>query len=757
MLLLLAVFLSSLTLAQETTQVYHFGDPVITETDGYSVFQLSGAHLFGEPGKPILPFYPVRLILPPGEKATGIEVEFLDPVTWSGLSQLMPQQPYRPLSYAGEQAFLMDTAAYHKAAPFPGPVSYDVSTHFMNGVGIALSSFTPVSYTPSEGKITLYRRVRVKVLTASDKASADAMNNFHASPGILSRLQAFVQNPGALSSYLGGRANPPRQDDYHYLMITTESFAPGLDTLIRFYNSRGILARCYTLDYIDTAAAGDDMQEKIRNFILEEYQDNAIEYVLLGGDDEVVPHRGFYCTVFSGGSYVTDYGIPSDLYYSALDGSWNDDNDNMWGEPGEDDLLPEVAVGRLTFSTAAELQRMVHKTIMYQASPVTADLNQPLMAGEHLWSNPETWAIDYMRLLIGNHSVFGYVTQGIPPWHDIDTLYDRYSPWNTQRLIDSINNGHSFIHHVGHANYTSVMKMGNSTITNANFYQVDGVIRNFSVIYTHGCNCGGFDYNDCIAEKMIGIDNFAVAFVGNSRYGWFIEGTVDGPSQHIHREFVDALYSDSLYRIGMAHMQSKAETAPFLDLPGEYEPGAHRWCFYDCNVLGDPMLALWTDVPHDVTVSCPPMIKIGADTMCVSVSHNGFPTKGMVCSLFQADSLLGSGQTDTHGLCRFALGNAPLEGEAVLRICGYNVLPFDSLILVADYWVGDTQDWDDPGNWYTGQVPDEYTNVIIPADPVGSHYPLLGAGKSFHCKNMFVEEGAALQLGTNDVLIIHGN
>jgi hypothetical protein len=748
---------SLLSFSQETARVYTFDDPVISEIRGHSVVRFPGAGLFGEPAKPVMPFYPVRLMLPPGTKAAGIEIEWMDPVTLPGRYELLPQQAYRPVSYEGTPEFLKDSAIYLMGSPFPGQVNYEVSTHYMNGVGFALSAFTPLSYIPSEGRLTYYRKVRVKVRTETGVAPARALDNLHTTPSILSRVRQYAQNPEALDSYLSGRSNPPRTGEYRYLMITTATFAPELDTLIRFYEDIGILARCYTLDYIDTAATGSDMQEKIRNFITEEYQDNAIEYVLLGGDNGVIPYRGFYCTVLSGGSYLTDYGIPSDLYFSALDGSWNDDGDSRWGEPGEDDLLPEVAVGRMTFSDTAELHNMLHKAMMYQASPVIADLNQPLMAGEHLWSDPLTWGSDYLRLLIGYHSDSGYITQGIPPYHDIDTLYDRYSSWSRERLIDSINNGHSFVHHVGHANYTSVMKMSNYHITNANFSQVDGIIRNYPVIYTHGCNCGGFDYSDCIAEKMIGIDNFAVAFVGNSRYGWFVEGTADGPSQHLHREFVDALYSDSLYRIGMTHMQSKAETAPFIDLPGEYEPGAHRWCFYDCNVLGDPMLALWTDFPHDITVTYPTMIPIGADSISVTVRHNGSAMTGMVCALFRADTLIGCGQTDSTGNCSFMLTATPVEGLSVLRVSGNNVLPHDYDIPVADYWIGNNQNWDDPENWYTGQVPDEFTNVVIPADPQGDHFPILGAGKTCHCKNMYLEEGASFQLGSNDILIIHGN
>ena len=97
----------------------------------------------------------------------------------------------------------------------------------------------------------------------------------------------------------------------------------------------------------------------------------------------------------------------------------------------------------------------------------------------------------------------------------------------------------------------------------------------------------------CIRDRVGG--------VFNSRYGWFDQGTTEGPSAHLHREFISALYNpnpdSAIAELGSAHTMSKIKTAPWIGLPGEFEPGAQRWCFYDCNVLGDPALKVWIDNP----------------------------------------------------------------------------------------------------------------------------------------------------------------
>ena len=62
---------------------------------------------------------------------------------------------------------------------------------------------------------------------------------------------------------------------------------------------------------------------------------------------------------------------------------------------------------------------------------------------------------------------------------------------------------------------------------------------------------------------------------------------------------MSALFNDTLpeNHIGKVHMMSKILTAPWVGLPGEFEPGAQLWTQFDCNLLGDPALWIWTEDP----------------------------------------------------------------------------------------------------------------------------------------------------------------
>ena len=130
-----------------------------------------------------------------------------------------------------------------------------------------------------------------------------------------------------------------------------------------FDRIRGIKAKVFSTIPLRSPTATST--EKIINFILQEYPNNNIEYVLLAGDVEHIPYRGFYCHVQSSSVYE-DYNIPSDLYYSALDGNWSNNSNNKWGEIGEDDLLPEIPVARIPASNENDLNNMINKIKSYQ-------------------------------------------------------------------------------------------------------------------------------------------------------------------------------------------------------------------------------------------------------------------------------------------------------------------------------------------------------------------------------------------------------
>ena len=671
--LFLLLFTQTNFYSQIIEKTFYFDNHNVFQKSGYQIINFENTLLTGKTGEPILPYHSVSLLLPPGEIAESIEFIGDNETHIDGHLSLFPQQYVRPMSEESSGKFVKNNLIYSLNESYPSVQTGKLITQYMNGYSIALCSFTPVKYVPSTGKLSYYKKVTTRIHTKTNSKATDALNNLSSNINVLKRINNLVQNPESINLY---SKRVLENNDYQLLIISPSQFETSFSELIYLYLVRGIKTKIISTDSIYASTSGQDSPEKIRNFIIQEYQNNNIEYVLLGGDAELIPFRGFYCHVQSSIVYE-DSNIPADLYYSSLDGNWNDNGNNLWGEIGEDDLLPEISVARIPASNADDLGNMINKIKSYQNIPVLNEFDKPLLAGEDLWSNPQTWGGDYLDLLIGFHDDNGYTTVGIPIDDNIEKLYDRdLGFWSGSTLVSKINEGKSFIHHAGHSNYNYVMRLSDVEITNTNFSQVNGVDHNFTLVNTTGCNCGGFDESDCIAEKMVNISNFAAAFIGNSRYGWFNEGQTEGPSTHLQREFVDALYNDKLHRIGTTHLISKIESAPWVTASGQWEEGALRWCFYCNNVLGDPAMGIWTSNPINVQADYQTSILPGTTSINVNVTSESIAIEGLTCVIMKDSVLYGVSYSDSSGNANILLDPPITEiGNAELIISGYNCLP----------------------------------------------------------------------------------
>jgi len=635
--------------AQTIEKTYELGQPSVSQIQGYEQIQFADCMQSALAGQPSLPWHSISLMLPQGTEAVAIEVELSDFQTLEGNHNLYPYQTALTYSNPVRKQFEKDETLYASKSVYPTQAYGQLSTQYMNGIGFAFSAFTPVQYVPGTGEVRYATKATVRITTGA--AKTDQSRKLWLNGDNATRAMRLAQNPEMLQSYdtrgriLGG---------YDLLVVTKQQYVSAFGEYEKFYQERGLRTRVADLETILNTTEGRDNAEKLRNYIIQEYEENGIMMVNLASDVPDIPYRGFYCDVLSGGSHMTDNDIPADLYYAALDGTWNDDNDSRWGEIGEDDLLPEVGIGRMCFTNQSELDRMFHKAMTYQTDPVLGEFRKVIMGGEHLYDDPLSNGSQYLELLIGTRDDNGYTTTGIPEDYDFTRLYDEQGTWSGTRLRNAINNGTQYVHHDGHANTGYVAGWNNSDITDNKFSGANGVEHNYTFFHTSGCICGDFS-SDCILERMTKISNFAVATFGNSRYGWFNEGQTEGPAIHLHRETEDAYYNDRIPYGGMAMREGKIQTAPWVTAPGQWEEGALRWNFYDLNMMGDVAVSPWHDEPFEPWVETeygdeyfPSMT-----SMNVTVTdNNGVGLKNFRCALFHGldlQGLVGVAYTDEEG------------------------------------------------------------------------------------------------------------
>jgi hypothetical protein len=563
----------------------------------------------GDYGEPIVPVKELRLLIPYGYIVISIDANPGELITLGSGYILRPGSKNVPLSEI-ENAPLPtpDDEIYKSPGMFPGNLFDIIGTYGFRGYQILYITLNPVQYTPLTGELSYYPNITMNLHL--NKVEKVAINHlFRDSDSDRNQLKDKVDNFEESQNYPSLKRQT--RDDYDLLIITTDALKTCFEPLAEYHSSHGVPTLIATLSDI-----GSTDPEAIRSYIRDAYLNQNIEYVLLGGDSDIVPARMLWVT--SGYGDTTE--MPADLYYGCLDGTYNFDGDDRWGEPhdgengGDVDLVAEVYIGRACVGDSFEVDNFIQKTVSYVYT-VDPYLSKVLMAGEFLWSNPDTWGGDYMDELIDGSTANGYNTTGIPSdEYTIDKLYDRDWPgndWPKEEIINRINDNVHIINHLGHSSYNYNMKMYSEdavSLTNTRYF----------FAYSQGCDNGGFDNpygTDCIAEHFtVKTDHGAFAVIANARYGFGASGSTDGANQRYHREFIDAIFGEGIIQLGRANQDSKEDNLYKIHM------NPMRWCYYEINLLGDPTIDFFTH--YNNSAPSTPGAPVGPTNGEVGVEYN---------------------------------------------------------------------------------------------------------------------------------------
>ncbi len=666
LMLVFSVQAGELSVSSNLTQ------PELSFLQGYHHFTSAPGPLYAPPGSPELPHVGHQLLLPPGEEIYSVKIESEAWLPMMGQIHLWPAQKPVPYCKTGEQPFTEpDPSVYTSDEIYPASPVEAFRTDFMNGHGVGSITVSTARYRPASGQLEVLVSYELVVETKPTSRAQEALNlMLKQTPGVIERVSQSVENPEALSAY--GSPDGVDQANVRYLIVTAAEFEPIFQSLAEHRTNRGLQAEIILVEDIAVQYSGIDLADQIRNCVIDYYQNQGLEYVLLGGDTEYVPDRGLYAMV---GDEI-DEDIPADLYFSNLDGNWNDDGDNRWGEPSEVDFYSEVAIGRIPADSESEAQNLINKTIQYENAPVVADLENGLMAGEDLgWLVWGGEIKDEIRLGSTN---WGYTTAGFPGNFSVGTLYDMYGTWSAMSdLLPLLNSGPHLVNHMGHANNTYVMKFYAGQVNDNNMTN-NGINHNFYILYSQGCYAGAFDNrtpsgsytSDAIAENFTIIQHGAVAFLANSRYGWGSYNNTNGPSQYFDRQFFDALFAEDNYRtIGWINADSKHDNVPFIG-------GATLWCYYQVNLLGDPAVDVWTGTPLTLTPSYPDTVLLGTTQIQVDVGE-----PDAYIALVRDGEVIGTGLSNASGIGNvFTSDPINVPGTLTLSITGHDYLPYTGAI-----------------------------------------------------------------------------
>ncbi len=709
-------------------------DVMIGKRAGYDVVDLEDGGKIGEIGKPDLPLKMIHLIIP-----NNFEVESLTIVTSShevlaGEFSLFPAQPDQKTDGTTEALWAPeDPRTYNSDSLYPGRLGEISDCGYLAGNHIVTVALYPLQYRPKSKRLFFNTGLDVKLkLESSTKVPSSSLITRRSSQasrlyaGILSEM---VDNQGALPIYRSlqsfdyGSSNlhADNVEEYPYLIITSSELIPAFLPLLEWKRKKGVKAAIVGVDSILNTYTGRDDPEKIRNFLIDSYQ-NGTMWVLLGGDEDVVPVRYLYPTNAFSPPAMTKQHI-SDLYYSDVDGQWDDDNDGIWGEPGDDspDVYPDLFVGRAPCSDSAEAASFVEKVLSYERNPGSGSTDYLTSL---LWM-----CSDQMRDWgggVGQHVLASqYADSNF--FQDLSTLIEDPSGSaenpagpDGQACIETMNQGWGIVSVLAHGMPSGFVAKSNQTNEDPKSWVLtapggeDGhghlpSLSNqgrYGIMYSIACKQSAIDVDKypvmgnepCVGELYpFSPNNGGVAFLGYTRWGWV------GSSYKLLQKFLEYLFDDSSkHHLGIAEALSRCSYPSYRDLN------------YGHNLFGDPEMRVWTEIPDTLTAAHPSKVLMGLRTIDIFVSSGGTGVPQATVCLCLNSRIMFLGTTDQNGLLSAEV-NLDDVGEMSVVATKSNFIPYEGNITVSI-----TADADDPDKEETIESLDLSQNHPNPFNPVTS-------------------------------------
>lgn len=385
-----------------------------------------------------------------------------------------------------------------------------------------------------------------------------------------------------------------------YIIITPDSLKSAYLPLKWWKTIKGINTKIITTEEIYSTYAESSPQLKIKRCLYDYYNSYGTKWVLLGGDNTIVPVVECYgkCGQYS------DKTIPCDLFYACFEGQfdWNANGNDTIGEIQDNiSMIPNVFVSRLPIRTKDHVSNYIQKLLKYEQNPPSQNYAKKfLMCGKHLWNTYANGISDGQL-----KSELFYTTYIQPYWngikyrfYDSDTDFGgNYYDLTPENIIAQFNTGYQFVHYAAHGQFnywtTETNNLTPSYVTqldNSNYYPV---------IVTMSCLTNKFDssVDPCLSEAFIRDSKGAICYLGSSRYGW---GYINSDSSHIYLgpSFnYNGIFLRSIFRDKALHFAESTTYAKLAYVSSSYNYGAYRWLQFSLNPIGDPEIPIYTENP----------------------------------------------------------------------------------------------------------------------------------------------------------------
>jgi hypothetical protein len=558
----------------------------------------------GGKNTPALPYIHYYYLLQEGQSVKSIKrynvdaLSLLEGVTLSRAPENIPADMKEKAEMARKVTYSL------KEYPLDN-VMY-TGTHNMGGFQVMSFCVCPFVYDAQQKKLTLYTSISIEISVSESKPNAfTKMKNSH-SEADKEFVKDIIINPEELITYQSSELRDSSHPVYYYLVITSSSLASYFEPLIEWKKKKGLRSRIVTTSEIYNRYPNSSYsnQYKIKKFIKDFYDEvgsNEI-YVLLGGCEYEVPTQKCHTLYnLNNGTYLED-NIPTDLYYSCLNGNldWDGNGNGILGEINDNvSLYPSVCLTRIPVYYISDVQNYVDRIIKYESAPsIDSWDNSILMCGSQTYFTDTITGKSDSQIrseLIYNNHIYPFWNGTRYRFYDTFTDFSGIANYalNSNNLQYQLSQGYAFVDMISHGDQV-LWRIEDGIYNNTTAAMLNN--SQPTLISSVACNTNMFDRYPTLSGSFIGASNSnVIGYLGSSRESLTFSNNAGLSSTELfYAYYYDKLFKNYSYTSHYGRITSDTKST-FVSLCAT--DTAYRWSMFVVNAMGDPEMPVYTCTP----------------------------------------------------------------------------------------------------------------------------------------------------------------
>ena len=602
-------------------------EEIEAEGNSYQRIITDGGGEYAMPGYPEVPCFST-LVAVPDQGRIGFEVIFVQQTIEEEI-RLYPRQNLQSESQPPDRSFVINEDIYGSDSIYPESVALAGEPVIMRDYRLVRVTFNPFQYDAVGRNLIINQQISVRIF-AEDEPGINEMTKVKKPSRAFDKLYSkTVVNYESVK-----RTEEFQKPCILYIYYNNNTVEDYLQYLVDWRQQKGFEVHTASLSQAGNSA------DNIRNYIQDAYEDweNPPEYVCLVGD----ANGGFSIPCF-----WIDTG-ETDNDFVMLEGN---------------DILPDAAIGRIPFDTPTQLASIISKIINYEKEPYMGNtnwFNRALMVGDP--STSGTTCID-TKLYVDE--MMSITAPNIEP-------INAFSGNFPSIINTNLNQGCLYFNYRGHGDFSGWSVNAINNLTNGGMLPV--------VVFLT-CGTGSYaSYSDCFSERFL-----KVGSTTNPKGGVAAISTATSLTHTSYNNCIDqgiwtGVFVDENWNMGMGLMRGKLNM--YINFPTNPANCQHQFISWN-NLMGDPAMEIWSDVPQQLSVVYPEQLNPGMSQVEIQVLAGGNPVQDVWVTLLDEEENSISVYSEASGSAWLSLEDLTV-GDLMLTVSKHNYIPSQGDIDMSD-------------------------------------------------------------------------